>query len=245
MIALCRAKSCIVQLKEENDTAANSINQRGFKGHIIIYPQRPERVTSVLPPTIEDVITPICVIFVGSSPPTAEWLQEKAKPLSVRREKVRDALIWLKSHNTLYKNITIDHTRLDNLPSDAILPFHIQHVLPNDAQESLTSRYDAATALETGFTEPQVNTQIPFQNVVITDINGRAPPNELRAAAVRHIKKKGGAYVQIPHDPEPVNEFANPRLFPSMYPTLFPYGIGGFEDKQRISNISFKRQVKY
>lgn len=30
-----------------------------------------------------------------------------------------------------------------------------------------------------------------------------------------------------------------------MYPTLFPYGIGGFEDDNRISKLSFKRQVKY
>lgn len=245
MIALCRAKSCIVQLKEENNSAVNPVNQRGFKGHIIIYPQRPERLASVLPPTIEDVITPICVIFVGSSPPTAKWLQEKAKPLSVRREKVRNALIWLQKHNTLYKNITIDQTRLDKLPFDAVLPFHIQHVLPNDAQDGLTSRYDNTTNLETDLTEPQVDMQVPFQNVVITDIDGHAPPNELRAAAVQHIKKKGGAYVQIPHDPEPVNEFANPKLFPCMYPTLFPYGIGGFEDDNRISKLSFKRQVKY
>jgi len=122
---------------------------------------------------------PICVIFVGLSPLTAEWLQEKAKPLSVRQEIVRDVLIWLKTHNTLYKNITIDHTCLDNLPSDTILPFHIQHVLPNDAQECLTSSYDAATSLETGVMEPQISMQVPFQNVVITDIDGCAPPNEL------------------------------------------------------------------
>jgi hypothetical protein len=39
MIALCRAKCCIVQLKEENEDATNSINQKGMKGNIIIYPQ--------------------------------------------------------------------------------------------------------------------------------------------------------------------------------------------------------------
>jgi hypothetical protein len=39
-----------------------------------------------------------------------------------------------------------------------------------------------------------------FQNVVIADVDGHAPSNELRAAAFRHIKK-GGGYIQIPHDP--------------------------------------------
>jgi len=46
---------------------------------------------------------------------------------------------------------------------------------------------------------------IPFQNVVITDIDGHLPAHELCAAALRHIKQ-GGGYIQIPHDPVPVNE---------------------------------------
>lgn len=87
--------------------------------------------------------------------------------------------------------------------------------------------------------------QVPFQNVVITDVDGHAPSNELRAAAVRHLKKKGGGYIEIPHEPEPVNEFFNPNLFPMIYPTLFPYGIGGFEDSSCSVKLSMKRYVKH
>src|ERR1700683_3134150 len=58
-------------------------------------------------------------------------------------------------------------------------------------------------------------------------------------------KKKGGAYIQIPHDPQPVNEFFHSKLFPKMYPTLFPYGIGGFEDQTRLQTIAFERHVKH
>lgn len=107
---------------------------------------------------------------------------------------MQNALIWLQKHNTLYKNITIDQTHLDKLPFDAVLPFHIQHVLPNDTQDGLTSHYDTTTNLETDLTEPQVDMQVPFQNVVITDIDGHAPLNELQAAAVQLLRKKGGAY---------------------------------------------------
>ncbi|EPQ49886.1 hypothetical protein GLOTRDRAFT_51437, partial [Gloeophyllum trabeum ATCC 11539] len=85
----------------------------------------------------------------------------------------------------------------------------------------------------------------PFQNVIVTDVNGNAPSNELRAAALRHVKKKGGSYIEIPHDPQPVNEFFNPSLFPMMYPTLFPYGIGGFEDKRRSTPLSLEKHVKH
>ena len=89
MIARCRAKCWIIQLKEDNAEFGSSPNaQRAVKGHVIIYPQRPSAIASILPPPIDEISTPICVIFVGSSPPTDEWLHEKAKPLAVRHEKI-------------------------------------------------------------------------------------------------------------------------------------------------------------
>jgi hypothetical protein len=78
MIARCRAKYWIVQLKEENPTIVAPDSQRGFRRHLIIYPQRPSEIDSekLLPPNLTDIITPVCVLFVGSTPPTAEWLRE-------------------------------------------------------------------------------------------------------------------------------------------------------------------------
>jgi hypothetical protein len=70
--------------------------------------QKPLTIATILPPTLEEVSTLICVIFVGSSPPTADWLQTKAKPLCVQKEKVRKALEWLKKHNPHYKDIKIN-----------------------------------------------------------------------------------------------------------------------------------------
>jgi len=69
--------------------------------------------------------------------------------------------------------------------------------------------------------------------------------NQLRAAAVRHAKMKNKPFVQVAHGPKPVNEFFNVDLFPMLYPTLFPYGCGGFEDRDRKKRISLKEHVKY
>lgn len=243
MIARCRSKCWVVHMKEQDQDLALPHDQRGFRGHVIIYPQRPSDVASTLPPPMDEITTPVCVIFVGSKPPTTEWLQKKAKPLVIRREKVRAALIWLKDHNPYYKDITINHSMLDGLAARQILPVHVEHILPSHAEDVLTSRYDPSIPLETN--TPAAHEPVPFQNVVITDVDGNAPANELRAAAVRHIKKKGGGYIEISHDPEPVNEFCNPSLFPMIYPCLFPYGIGGFEDSKRSSKLSLKRHVKH
>lgn len=158
-------------------------------------------------------------------------MKEKAKPLAVRREKIRVALEWLKAHNPLYKDIVINQSTLNELDDEQLLPVHIEHVLPDGGVDALTARYDLAMPSPT---TPQDNIDrsaaVPFERVVITDVDGHAPMNELNAAAIRHMKSKGGGYIQVPHDPEPVNEFVNPTLFPMIYPSLFPYGLGGFEN---------------
>lgn len=242
MIARCRAKCWVVQLREEDRELSMPDTQRGMKGHVIIYPQRPSELANVLPSSLEDYTTFMCVIFIGSKPPTDEWLQQKAKPLVVRREKVRSALVWLKDHNPHYKDIRINHEMLNGLAPTQILPVQIDHIDSGGRSDPLTSRYDN---MASGDAPVDQDNCCPIQNVVVTDIDGTAPPNELRAAAWRHVRKKGNAYVEIPHDPDPVNEFCRPELFPMIYPTLFPYGIGGVEDSSRSARISMKRHVKH
>jgi hypothetical protein len=141
MIAMCRAKSWVVQLQTKNDSTCLPNSQRGLKGHTIVYPQQPQGLARILPPSVEDVCTPICVIFVGSHKPSHEWLKTQAKPLIVRRERVRNTLEWLKSHNPLYAHIEIDYPVLQTFPENDILPYHIELLQPTDveAQETLTS----------------------------------------------------------------------------------------------------------
>ncbi|KAJ7205835.1 hypothetical protein GGX14DRAFT_339718, partial [Mycena pura] len=96
MIARCRAKCWVIKLKEENQNLELANTQRGMKGHVLVYPQKPEYVAEVLPPNIEDIVSPVCVLFIGSSTPTPEWLREHATPLAVDARRVRKALVWLK-----------------------------------------------------------------------------------------------------------------------------------------------------
>ncbi|KAF5343263.1 hypothetical protein D9757_015149 [Collybiopsis confluens] len=241
MISRCRAKSCILRLKEEDGDTP--ITQRGFKGNVIIYPQRPEAVAKVLPPSLNELSAPICIIFIGSNRPSTAWLQEKAKPLSIRPGKVRAALVWLKQHNHLYKNLKIDHELLDALPDKFTLPVHVEYISMSNDSGGLTAGYDPVSAPQSE-DDCVADVDIQFESVVITDIDTTANSNELRAAAVRHVKN-GGAFIEAPHGPVPVNEFFNPTLFPLIYPTLYPYGLGGFESHKRSTPLSMKRHVKH
>ena len=243
MIALCRAKCSIFHLCESKRGSVSSISQTAFRGHIIIYPQNPSSVASFLPPPIEEITSLICILFVGASKPTLKWLHEKAKPLAVRANKVRDALIWLKKHNILYKDIVLNENVLHSLPDDGILPFYIEHISSSQDQDSLTSTYDNLRNVHNE--RDHSNDPIPFEKLVIADVEGHVNSNELRLAALKHIQKTDGSFLTIPHGPHPENEFNNPLLFPKMFPTLFPYGIGGFEDENRKHKISLNRHVKH
>ncbi|KAJ3771607.1 hypothetical protein FB446DRAFT_765290 [Lentinula raphanica] len=242
MISRCRAKCWIIQLKESHGTLPSETTQRGIKGNIIIYPQKVSQVASVLPPNLDELAAPICVVFVGSRRPSNEWLRKHAKPLAVRPGRVQRALEWLKLHNPLYRDIKINTALLQSLPEDYVLPVHVEHVLPNSALDSVTSdsptlSMESAPLSSSEKDEPVVT----FDKVVITDIDGSATSSQMRAAAIRHVQKNGG-FIEFPHDVEPVNEFMNPVLFPMIYPTLFPYGMGGFENHRRSHRVSLRRQ---
>jgi hypothetical protein len=42
-----------------------------------------------------------------------------------------------------------------------------------------------------------------------------------------------------------VPEYNNPKLLLGMFPTLFPFGIGGFDDKTQHTPLSFQQQAQY
>ncbi|KAG1727363.1 uncharacterized protein EDB91DRAFT_1006674, partial [Suillus paluster] len=243
MIAMCRAKCFILHLCEETDNIPNA--QRGLKGNIIIFPQRTSSVLDMLPPPMEDVVTPICILFVGSRPLTVEWMRQHARPLIVRREKVRSALLWLQEHNHLYRDVVINQQRLASLSDEDVLPVHIETVSDSSdkAHEVLTSHYDALSSDHANLAAPSLPPI--FEHVVVTDVDVNAPLHQLRAAALRHVKDKAGGYIQVPHCSQPVNEFVNTELFLMVYPTLFPDGVSGFEHPHHTSKFALKRQVKH
>lgn len=155
--------------------------------------------------------------------------------LSVR-EKVQQALIWLREHNQYYKDVRVDTQLLDSYADEFILPVHVEVLSPSEAQESLTSRYGGSAAFVVG--EAPDGQQGPdlFGPVVVANVDDGSSSVVLRAAALEHIAKRGKSRVYTDSSRlSAVGDFNNPALLPMIYPTLFPYGLGGCED-HRCSN---------
>ncbi|KAJ7506421.1 hypothetical protein B0H11DRAFT_1903795 [Mycena galericulata] len=174
MIARCRAKCWIIQLKDEGDYST-PITQRGVCGPVV-YPQKLSAIAKILPPSLEEVITPICVILVLS------------------------ALARLSTHNPLYKDVEIETSVFDGLPDEMILPFHIQRVIPSGGIDATSSCTPDACPDFSDIVNPPASEPLPLESVVVANVDRHTCPNELRKAAIDHLELPGKNYVGIPHD---------------------------------------------
>ena len=72
-------------------------------------------------------------------------------------------------------------------------------------------------------------------------INGRT----FTASALRNLlpREENLPDLLIPRG-EVIKEYNNPALFPGMFPTLYPLGIGGFDNKDREVSVGFRAQAE-
>jgi hypothetical protein len=256
LIARRQAKCTIIHLKEDQGRERGQrkkdgrmksgpriapnlgTTQRGLSGNVIVFPQNPSDLGRYLPRSLEDTITPICVVFVGTEPPDRDWLLEHATPLIVRRERVRSALIWLRSHNPLYADVIIRDDHIDALPEHDLAPVHIETEAPSAGEAAQGARFDASGAHDDD------DIASILKNVVVTDLDmNNVSSNQISAAAMRHLRN-GGDCLQMRHGSNPSNQYEDEHLFPLLYPTLFPYGVGGFV-KERRSKISMEKMARH
>lgn len=144
----------------------------------------------------------------------------------------------------MYSDIIIDDQTIDTLPEDDIAPVEITCEENSPGLSTIGSRYDGSTSVDEDL-EQDVEHDEVFQSAVVTDLDmTNVTSADMSAAALRHLRC-GKGFVRLPHGDIPSNEYNEPTLFPLMYPSLFPYGVGGFDDETRTAKISMKLHVKH
>ncbi|KAG1816970.1 hypothetical protein DFJ58DRAFT_739661 [Suillus subalutaceus] len=181
----------------------------------------------------------------------------------VRKQKRWDFLIWLKHHNHLYADIPLDSSLIDLYPVDGILPGLQQRVVEDhelDAQfvfNTETAGFSEHPASMIQASPSDVETHADLQDdLSMVEKMGVSDPEsanvsgrQFTASALRNLIPDSAQSLEpnlvIHHGSSPVTDYHNPRLFPGLYPTLYPYGLGGFEDHSRVTPLSIERQAKY
>lgn len=69
----------------------------------------------------------------------------------------------------------------------------------------------------------------------------------MTSAALRKIAlaSKSDPGIAMHYKQDAIVEYNNPNLFPGMFPTLFPLGIGGFEDSCRERTVSLESHARH
>jgi hypothetical protein len=96
--------------------------QSGMKGNATSYELNSDDVAKMIngekmPRRPAILASVIAVAFIGQGTPPKSWLKST---FTVRRQRVRDALIWLKSNNNDYRGIEINDEALGELPEDDV-----------------------------------------------------------------------------------------------------------------------------
>ena len=83
--------------------------QRGYSGHCINLPQNVEELASSLPRVPKEL--PLIILKVKGK-------EDTFRDVTVRREKVYKALLWLIDNNPLYQDVQINMISLNSLPEN-------------------------------------------------------------------------------------------------------------------------------
>jgi len=208
----------------------------------------------VLPRTPADINDTISVVFTGPSTNVPKSVLKTN--FRVRKKMIWDLLIWLHQNNPLYRDIELSIENLQLYEDDDALPGVEDRIIVNQtdhaddmfAEETTGFEQHPATNLDN--VQGEKKSQTFIEHMGVYDANGSSvPARKSFAAGLRSLYskkvRKDAPDLIIPRSVEPVSEYYNPSLFPGMFPTLFPYGVGGFQDDTREVAIGFRAHVEY
>lgn len=212
---ICRISPSInVHMLKHGGIAAN--------GHCVTFPQAIDEPCRIFP-KLPSEINIIKVRKQGKN--------DTSKEFAVRRYRVQNALVWLRSNNPAYADITISEERLQMLPVNGELS-DIHTVEFKDTATRSSDKGpapdqtdphtgDGATASGVLLPEPMVNIREKVQSVVEEVIG----PEHTEVT----VNKRNIATIPWPtRDNNPVSEFATKHFSTLAFPCLFPYANGDF-----------------
>ncbi|RIB17883.1 hypothetical protein C2G38_1968003, partial [Gigaspora rosea] len=205
-----------------------------IKGHVITFAQNPVSLTKILPLPIYRLCDNLKVVFVGQGHPSETQLK---KVLRIRKNKVAEALKWLIEYNILYKGVEIEEMRLNSLPEDGILMALMATTVVVDVDPKDIEHYTGYYEFTNGNSELRSSGMAYTDNISFTEKSRTLEILEKMIDELNTNKDNCTKTISMPHSNNPKNEYTDSTLLPAAFPVLFPYGIGGHEDKFRNQHI--------
>ena len=194
--------------------------QTALKGNVITFPQSVSDISRSLPLSPNELPDLIKIIFVGRTIPNKE---QARSILSVRRETVRAALIWLHRNNILYKDVLIDHLIVDKLPINDV-PDSLWDTL-SVVERSESDNIERSGYADNELTAEETNSSgpIPLATSALIDTNAATTSSgDIARHLIGRINVADEMTVAnddiylVPHGQHPVNEYFNTAFLPGI-----------------------------
>ena len=230
LISRIRHNKCLVRV---------SSGRAKMTANVIMFSNPTVEVYHALPPSRRDISEILAFVFQGPVQPNESDI--KRTPMLVRRNKVKDALEWLKLNHTDYEDLHISLENLNDYPLVGV-PVNIEYSKSDpDSGNKIAS---AMSVYDNEFEDGTTDGPCPFT------VHGLTGPefenmsmDRLKARALQHLAENGST-LGISHDSKPQSMYDNPQAYPQMFPWLFPYGFGGIGQKCHFAKISETTQKK-
>ena len=204
----------------------------GLKGHTVMFKKHIEDICNELP---QKKVNMICLVKEYTTSSTNELRHQS---FLIRRDKVLNALSWLKNHHPGYNDITIAQENLNwmgkyserYLTKDSISFLKkVQHeVDPNETERTNSVSVSSQQTCD--------SVSKPMEILGMTPTLRSQTRNEdtCISTKIEHTLNSIGEKVSpllFPRiDKEPLNEYSTNRIFADAYPWLFPSGLGAISN---------------
>ena len=179
-------------------------------------------------PTSPDALADIAhVVWIGKTEPDISKIRAQ---FTVRKQKVINALRWLRDHHEDYCNVTIDNAELDKWPS----VFITECLLKSIGRVRSGAAEDAS---RDGFATEDLDTE-EFQGDIPNTVSGILDVNNTTHQRHLHILRNLEALsanitINVVAGNEILQQYNDSTYFTSAFPTLFPWGTGKHLDERR------------
>jgi Helitron helicase-like domain at N-terminus/PIF1-like helicase len=232
-------------------------------GNTCAHPVNVPSTARVLPRTPSDIHDSLTIVFVGP-----KFDKTQLPPMfRVRRKVIARFLSFLAANNPLYASVPISACNLALYPDDDVLPSLEESVILNQSthlsgilsQETasfeqhplnpVSNSVEAPMERNPTHNVPDITSDAIIESTGVIDFQGNSiSGHSATATAIYNLlnprKSDDEPDLIIPRGGSFVTDYDNPELFPGMFPTLFPCGIGGIEAERTIP-ISFRQHVNY
>ncbi len=227
MIARYRHSFCVAQV---------TLGQRYLAANVIVFGQPVARAYKFLPPPRSEIEEILAILFVGSVSPTEADFRRT--PFLMRHRVVVQCVDWLRYNSVSYSDVEISMENLQQYPKDAP---PVAVVFRKSAELSAT----ANPAVNAG--EPNLGVGSGECAFIVHSLTGEDMADMTYdakvARAIRYFDG-GGEALAYGHDTRPESIYHNPKLFPGMFPWLYPYGLGGFGNRKMAKELDHAKHVR-